>query len=357
MTGGEIMPVKPMIESVGAFLNGVYRPPGRYAVKKGDHFSFTVDISGYDGAFYEQTNCCVWLLDKKTNKAVWSRNFSVYKGEILQEGGGINIDRNMDLVFQTWYWENGWKFADQKGDWVFSLSSSPSTPSCFPKPKISRNETFFLLPPDYEEYCYPGTYTVPKGSKVLFELAVNNAGCKGTCYGWLVNEKGKELWSKQFPLDTVWDGTGSLIINEETTLKFQTWYWNGEKWVFYDQYGSWTFKLEEAKAANPVIDRQQTYLLIDGKRQPNPPIDVTAHPGSNLEAILTVVNKGGRGKCVFMAYDAIRGGILKSFEKTMSAGERDTIRFAMPLTRNIGFKWFVYRVCGWHQLCLTDEMG
>ncbi len=344
------MVVKPMIESIEAYINGVYAQPGKHSVKKGSTFSFTIDVSAYDGSYLEKTSCLVWLLDKKTNKPVWQTNpFDLYYGEIDEFTGSIKVDRSMELVFQTWYQDNGWKFADQSKVWDLQVGTVHA------EPKINRQDTFFLLPPDYDKKCYPGTYTVKKGSKVLFELAVNNVSGKGTCYAWLVN-KGKEVWGKEFSFSGSGEGiglTGSFIVNEESTLKFQTWYWDNG-WKFYDEYGSWTFEIGQS-GPKPVIDRQQTYLLLNGKRLPDPPTEVHVSGMSKLEAVLTVVNEGGSGRCKFVAYDTLKGVKLGEYIKDVPAGSSVTVRGNMTVTRNIGFKWLVY---GWNgRWELTDEMG
>ena len=351
------MVVKPVIDTVQMFFDGVYTNPGTITVSKGTEVQFDVSVAGEDGAWYESTNCLVWLLDKLSNKAVWqSRQFTLSQNQEWHGGGGFTVEKEMDLVFQTWYWDGSrWVFSDQSDVWKVRLKSSGSQPSGgHPVPKINRENTFFLI---NGKRAYPGVYTVKKGGTVLFNVQVNNgSNYGGTCYVWLIDQNGKAVWQKEFSLpaylNAAWGGGFSFVADRDATLKFQTWYWDNG-WKFCDEYGNWTIKTESY--AYPVIDKTKSYLSINGRKLPNPPCKVKTGTGV-LQQFFTVINKGDTGKCRFVAYDTMSRTVLGETVKTLPAGAEVTIQGRMNVNRSIGFKFLAYR---WKdsEWELTDEMG
>ncbi|MCD6407330.1 hypothetical protein J7L81_05620 [Candidatus Aerophobetes bacterium] len=104
-------------------------------------------------------------------------------------------------------------------------------------PTIVRDTTYLIW---NGEGHYPGSYNVKKGTKIEFKLTVFNSGERGAVYVWLYDYKnGKEIWGMMFDMDEAETRrfSGSFIIKKTMHLKFESWYWDGSKWVKADAYG------------------------------------------------------------------------------------------------------------------------
>jgi len=348
------MTVKPMIDksSTSVYINGQFKPPGTYHITKKTTVQFGIRIVGYDGGLLESTSCYVWLLDTKSGKSVWSSGaFNLKKGQTPYFSGNIEVDRSMDLKFQTWYWDNGWKFCDQYGNWNLVMQTQ-TRPKGYPAPHINRSGTYLTV---NGRSVGPGTYYVRKGSEVGINVnIVNQSRYSGNCYVWLIDQHNRVHYKDQFTLHAEYTGASSFVVEEDLILKFQTWVWKNNGWKLYDQYGNWDLKTQTK--THPVIERQNSYVLLNGRRLPSPPCEVSGKSGDTVRWVCSVRNTGGPGKCKLLVWDPVSNSRLHEEIVNLQSGAGKIFAGEFTLKRRTGVKFITYGWDGsnWEH---TDDMG
>lgn len=345
------MTVKPVISSVNVYVNGVYKPPGTYSVKKGSQLRFDVTVVGEDGGLLERTNCLIWLLNKRTGKAIFEKQFTLTKDQKWYgSGAGYTINDDVDLIFQTWWWNgNRWVFADQSGEWVFNVGSHQQ-PHEHAKPRIVRNQTFLVI---NGVNARPGTYLVKKGAEIGIKIKIENEGKPGKILIMLKDEKGGWVYSDTRELYNELFESSTFFINESKTLTLVTYYWDNG-WKKYDEYGSW--KINVLSKPYPVIEKNNSYIILNGKMLPAPPVTVKAKENSSVKWICSIRNKGGTGKCRLLVYDVVNKQKIDDEVVTLTEGGGKIFAGTFILKNNVGIKFITYAWDG-KEWQMTDEYG
>lgn len=280
--------------------------PGSYNYKGSVNFQITIDNTNR-GLLTGGGNVYVWILDKVKNRSVWGQMIYMNPNEERQLSGSINVDREMKLVVQTWYWSNNqWNFCDSYGEWDFNTGGSGGAGGGV---VIDRKNTYVLLD---GRRLTPGTYNVKPEDEAVFHVECVNTG------------------ERQFVC---------LIIGDSETRAGGTdlmdrcgWIESGDRWtVNYkfspagikglyamtawnlgknkDTYCCWNFNtVQDYPYLKLLKDPGDTGVMINGNN--TYPGRYSVDAGTEVEYHYAGRNYGGRGLCRIDVVDVISGDVL-----------------------------------------------
>ncbi len=286
--------------------------PGSYNYKGSVNFQITVDNTNR-GLLTGGGNVYVWILDKVSNKSIWGQMIYMNPNEERQLSGSINIDSEMKLVVQTWYWENNqWNFCDSYGEWDFNTGGSSGGTSG--GVIIDRKNTYVLL---NGRRLPPGTYKVKPEDEAVFHVECVNTGDRQ--FACLIigdketKEGGTDLTDK---CDWINSGERWKIDYRFTPSGVQGLYaltaWNGGK--SKDVYCCWNFETVKSYPYLKLLKGENQTGIVIGNRY-CPPGKYTVNTGEEIQYILIGRNYGADGKCRIDVVDVSTNTVIDRFEQ------------------------------------------